>query len=308
MSVTELDSHIYLIDTETAGIKDFIASYILKGDKAALVETGPTSAVPNVLSALEKLRINREDVAYVAVSHVHLDHGGGVGALLEYLPNARVIVHPKGAPHLAHPEKLWKQSRRVLGKITDYYGAPVPVPEGRIVSVSDGMVFDLGGAVSLRVIETVGHASHHQSYYEACSGAAFPGDAAGIYLPSVDVVIPTTPAPFHLDLALASIEKLEELEPRSLLFSHFGRAIDPTKKLASYRAELKLWAKIIEQQIRSGESLVSIKDKILEADLGLRKALDVIGQNPILEETVFSNSVEGVVNYVQKSLGDSAMR
>lgn len=182
MSVTKVEDNIYLIDAETAGMKNFIASYVLKGERVAMVETGPASSVPNLLSGLTYLKIKPSDVAYVAVSHIHLDHAGGVGTLLKYLPNAKVVVHPRGAPHLAHPEKLWEQSKLVLGKITELYGEPQPVPEDRIIAANDGMTLDLGNDIRLRVVETLGHSSHHQSYYETFSRSVFPGDAAGIYL------------------------------------------------------------------------------------------------------------------------------
>src|SRR4030042_6017428 len=154
MQVTRLEDHIYLIDAETAGIKNFIASYIIKGSKVAMVETGPTSSVPNLLAGLEQLNVKLEDIAYVAVSHIHLDHGGGVGTLLKHLPNAKVVVHQRGAQHLANPERLWQQSQEVLGRITDLYGEPEPVPVEKIVPVTDRMAFDLGNNVTLQVIKT----------------------------------------------------------------------------------------------------------------------------------------------------------
>ena len=107
MHVIELTEHIYLIDVETGGLKNFIASYILKGKQVAIVETGPTSSVPNLLSALEQLDVKFEDIVYVAISHIHLDHGGGAGTLIRNLPNAKVVVHQRGAPHLVNPKKLW---------------------------------------------------------------------------------------------------------------------------------------------------------------------------------------------------------
>jgi len=182
MHVTKLEEHLDLIDVETAGIENFIASYVLRGRSVAIIETGPTSSVPNLLAGLGKLGVKLEDVTYVAVSHVHLDHGGGAGTLLKSLPNARVIVHQRGAPHLINPEKLWQQSKEVLGKITELYGAPEPVPFERIIAAEDGMTFDLGKNVEFKVVETLGHASHHQSYYETFGRGVFPGDAAGIYL------------------------------------------------------------------------------------------------------------------------------
>jgi len=301
MSVTRLEEHIDLIDAETAGMRNFIASYVVRGKRTAMVETGPASSVPNLLAGLRKLGVDPAEIAYVAVSHVHLDHAGGVGTLLKHLPNAKVIVHQKGASHLAHPQKLWEQSKLVLGSITRLYGEPEPVPEDRIISATDGMTVDLGDGVELKVIETLGHASHHQSYYEKSSDGVFPGDAAGIYLNEINVVVPTTPPPLRLDTALASLDKLISLKPRSLYYSHFGKAANGVEKLKAYVRQLKLWAEIAKQGIDRGDGLAVITDRIIEKDNSLRRALDYVKIHPVLGETVLSNSVQGVMSFVEKS-------
>jgi glyoxylase-like metal-dependent hydrolase (beta-lactamase superfamily II) len=304
MRTTKIEDHIHLIDAETAGIRNFIASYVLKGKQAAIVETGPTSSIPNVLSGLKELQVKLEDVAFVAVSHIHLDHGGGVGTLLKHLPKAKVIVHPRGVSHLANPAKLWQQSKEVLGSITDLYGEPEPVPADRIVSAADGQVFDIGNGVRLQALETLGHASHHLSYYEMLSGGVFPGDAAGIYLNKIGVVVPTTPPPFRMDIALASLNRLIGLKPKALFYSHFGRASEATEKLNAYAQQLELWAGIARKGIRDGEDLKAISRKIVEGDKAISKALEHISVHPILGETVLNESVLGVVDFVRKSVAE----
>ena len=300
MQITKLENHLYQIDVETAGIKNFIASYILKGKQVAMVETGPTSSVPNLLSCLKELKVKPENVAYVAVSHIHLDHGGGVGTLLKYLPKAKVIVHPRGAPHLANPEKLWQQSREILGNIAEMYGKPEPVPEERIIAATDGMTFDIGNNIRLKVVETLGHASHHLSYYEPLSEGIFPGDAAGIYLNEIDVIVPTTPSPFRLDVALASLDKLISLKPKALYYSHFGKAYNAVEKLQTYAQQLKLWAKITKQGIENKESLEAISKRIIESDVAVQKAKEYIKAHPVLSETVLNESVRGFIDFVEK--------
>ena len=300
MRVNKVEEYLYLVDVEIGGIKNFVASYILKGKQTAIIETGPTSSVPNLLSALKELNIKPELVAYVAVSHIHLDHGGGVGTLLKYLPKAKVVVHARGAPHLVNPEKLWQQSKEVLGSITEIYGAPEPVPEERIIAANDGMILDIGNDVRFKVIETLGHASHHLSYYEPLTEGIFPGDAAGIYLKEIDVVVPTTPSPFRLDIALASLEKLISLKPKVLYYSHFGNAEDAIEKLRAYANQLKLWARIVKQGLENGEGLAAISKRILESDEAVRKAKDYIQAHTVLSETVLGESVQGVINFVEK--------
>ncbi len=299
--MTKLEEHIHLIDVETGGIENFIASYVLKGKYAAIIETGPTSSVPNLLAGLKQIGVSKEEVAYVAVTHIHLDHGGGVGTLVKSLPNAKVIVHPAGAPHLVSPQKLWQQSVEVQGnQIADLYHAPEPVPAERIVPVADGMSFDLGNNVGFRVVETLGHASHHQSYFETKSRGVFPGDAAGIYFSNLNVVVPTTPAPFRFDVALASLKKLEELGPTALYFSHFGRAIDAVEKLEAYSDQLKLWVSIAENGIKNNQGFDAIRDQIVRRDESIRMVIEQLKDHPILRTTVLNNSVQGVLKYVEK--------
>ncbi len=300
MHVDKLEDHIYLIDVETAGIRNFIASYVLKGRCVALVEVGPTSSVSNLLSGLKELNVKPEDVAFVAVSHIHLDHGGGAGTLLKYLPNAKIIVHQRGAAHLANPEKLWQQSQEVLGDVTKLYGAPEPVLNERIIPATDGMTFDIGNGVRLEAVDTLGHASHHLSYRESLTGGIFPGDAAGIYLNEIGVTVPTTPPPFRLDIALSSLDKLKNLQPTALYYSHFGRATNAVEMLEAYAQQLRLWARIAKNALDRHEDLQAVSRRIREEDPAIRKAAEYVKSHPVLGETVLNESVQGVVGYVEK--------
>jgi len=300
MQITKLEEHLYQIDLETAGIKNFIASYIVKGKQVAIVETGPVASIPNLLNCLKKLGIAPEEIKYVAVSHIHLDHGGGAGTLLKFLPQTKVVVHSRGVAHLANPERLWLQSQQVLGHIAEMYGKPEPISEDRIVAASDCMSLDLGNNIELKVLETLGHASHHMSYYEPLSRGIFPGDAAGIYLNEVNVIVPTTPAPFRLDIALASLDKLISLQPKVLYYSHFGKADNAVERLRIYGNQLKLWAKIARQGIQNGENLKTIRERIVETDLAVQKAIKYIDSHSVLYETVLNESVLGIMDFVDK--------
>ncbi len=298
--MSKLREHIFLIDVEPAGIKNFIASYVLKGKQVSIIESGPTSGVPNLLAGLKELNVNFENIAYVAVSHIHLDHGGGVGALIKHLPNAKVIVHRRGAPHLANPEKLWQQSREALGEIADWYGRPEPVLPERIMNVSDGEIFDLGNDVELKVVETLGHASHHQSYYESLSGGVFTGDSAGVYIRQSDLVVPTVPAPFRLEESLAALERLKGLKPKGLFYSHFGEARAPLDKLRSYAEQLRLWVKIARETLEKQQGLEQMRERIIHEDPNVQRVIELIRAHPILSETVLVNSINGVMQMAQK--------
>jgi len=297
----QIGENLFLIDLETGGFKNLIASYVLTGAQTIIVETGPTSSIPNLLSGLKEIDVKAEDVAYVALSHVHLDHGGGAGALLKSLPNAKVIVHPRGAPHLLNPEKLWLQSQKVLGHVAETYGKPEPVPEDKIIAATEGMTFSVGDKARLKVVETLGHAAHNLSYLELLSGGVFTGDAAGIYLSEFDAVIPTTPPPFRLDIALASLNKLINLNPAFLYYSHFGKASDAVQRLKDYAFQLKLWASIAAEGVKTGQSTETIRNRILTEDKVMRKIGSYLKAHPIFMKTAVGNSVQGFIDFAAKT-------
>lgn len=301
MSIKKIGDHIYLIDLEAGGIRNFVASYVLIGERVAIVETGPASSISNLLHGLNELNVKPEDVAYIAVTHVHIDHSGGVGTLLRALPRTKVIVHHRGAVHLANPNRLWQQSKMVLGEIAEIYGKPEPVPMERIIAASEGLNFKIGDDVALKVIETLGHAPHHLCYYEPLSEGIFTGDAAGVYLGEIEVIVPTTPPPFRLDIALASLEKLANLKPKVLYYTHFGMAKGALEKLETYAGRLKLWAKITRKAIKNGENFEAIRKRIFENDKAARKAREHIkAHRGILGETVLNESVEGFIGYLKE--------
>jgi len=301
MSICKLSSHLYLIDLKTVGIEKFIASYVLKGaNSTAIIETGPSCSIPNLLSGLREIGIANEDVDYVAVSHIHIDHGGGAGTLLQHLPSAKLLVHAKGAPHMINPQKLWEASKQVLGEVAIMYKEIEPVPENRVVTPVDGTVIDLGGGVQLRVLETLGHASHHLGFFENIGMGIFQGDAAGIYLPQLDVTMPTTPAPFHLEMTLASIQKIMDMTPKRLYYTHFGTADNAVNRLEAYTTQLKLWEKTISEALNEGDSLQAMYEKILENDSQMRVAADFIKNHLVLRPGVVMQNIQGFVEYLKK--------
>ena len=297
MHTKKVGKNLFIVDLETGGFKNLIASYILKGKKAIIVETGPTSSIPSLLSGLKELDVKAEDVAYVAITHVHADHAGGVGTVLKSLPNAKVIVHSKGAPHLTNPAKLWMATQQVLGNVAIMFGEPEPVAKDRILIASEGMTFDVGDGVKLKAVETPGHASHNLSYYEYLSEGLFPGDAAGAYLGEFDAVFPTTPPPFRPDIALVSIDKLISLNPKLLYYSHFGKATDAVRRLRNYVIQIKLWTNIAQEGVRRGESAEAIKERMLQEDETIREVARVLRKNPVHRKTLIENSTQGFIDF-----------
>ena len=297
----KISDFMYLIDLKPAGIENVIASYVLQARKTAIIETGPTTSIPNLLAGLREIGIKNEEVDYVAVSHVHIDHAGGSGTLLRQLPNAQLIVHPRGASHVIEPEKLWAATLQVLGKVAELYGKIEPVPKERIITAYDGMAIDLGNRIELKVLETLGHASHHLSFFENHGRGVFPGDAAGIYVSTYDVIVPTTPPPFNLEVTLASINRLIAIKPRQLYYTHFGPTGNAVKRLEEYASQLKLWAKIISDSIKRGEDFDKIYQKILQEDNTMKNAIDYLQCNIIFREGMIKQDVQGFIEYFRKS-------
>jgi glyoxylase-like metal-dependent hydrolase (beta-lactamase superfamily II) len=303
MYTKRLNDFMYLIDLTPRGFRNFSASYVIKGKRVAILETGPRLTVENLLAGLRETGITRKEVDFVVLTHIHIDHAGGAGTLLPHLPNARLLVHERGVRHLVSPKKLWISSLQVLGEIAEMYGKFQPVPKERVGIAKEGIIIDLGEGVELKVLEMPGHASHELSFYEKNSRGVFPGDAAGIYLNKFNVIIPTTPPPFHLEMALSSLRRLIEMKPRWLYYSHFGPANDAIKKLETYAARLTLWGKIILEGMKDAEDFETICERVSEKDPLAPEVEDYIQNHLILSGGIVKPNIRGFVEHFQKIYG-----
>lgn len=237
--VFEVAPGITAIDTFYGGRERYTAAYLLGAREPAIVETGPTTSIDHVTGGLWALGIGPADLAHVVVTHIHLDHAGGAGALCERYPNATVWVHERGARHLAEPTKLVASATSIYGeeRMAELFGPVIPVPAHRIRSLEDGDVIQLGGR-SLTAAATPGHAKHQVALVDSDTGAVFTGDALGIHSPDLPVLRPATPPPdYDLEQAVGSIERIRALAGELVLFSHFGpvREVDRICDLAVKR-------------------------------------------------------------------------
>ena len=245
------------VDTWMGGRAAVTSGYLLHGDQPALVETGPTTSVDSVLAGLAELDLGPEDLAHIVLTHIHLDHAGGVGTLARHFPGASVWVQERGAPHLADPAKLMSSAGRVYGeeRLRTLFGPMDAVPSERLRAIVDGDEIDLGGR-ALEVLYTPGHASHHVALKDSRSGAVFTGDAMGIHLPDVRVLRPATPPPdIDVEAGVASIERIREAADGLLLFSHFGPVsqVDELCEIAQRR--LRKWADIVHEAMAESDDL-----------------------------------------------------
>jgi len=212
----------------------FDAAYLLTHEgHAAYVDTGTNDALPRLLGALERRGLAPDAVDYLIVTHVHLDHAGAAGSLMRELPHAKLVVHPRGAPHMIDPSALVKGASAVYGEdeVARTYGVVQPVPAERVLASHDGMTLDLAGR-ALLFIDTPGHARHHHCIWDETSGGWFTGDSFGISYPELAAprgryVLPTTtPVQFEPAALKTSIERLLAKQPRCMYLTHYGRIDD----------------------------------------------------------------------------------
>jgi glyoxylase-like metal-dependent hydrolase (beta-lactamase superfamily II) len=221
---------VRLIDTHHQGRAHVIGAWLVDG---VLVDPGPASTVETLLEGLDG------DVPRaIAVTHIHLDHSGGTGTLVERWPGVEVYVHERGAPHLADPAKLLASAGRLYGDEMDkLWGDTRPVPRGNLRVLGDE-----GEAGPLRYAYTPGHASHHVAYLHEASGTAFTGDVAGVRVAGGPVGAPTPPPDIDLDAWEQSIQLLERWDPDAVAPTHFGRYEDVAAHLAALRDYLAEWS------------------------------------------------------------------
>ena len=203
------------IDTLLGGWDRVTAGYLVEGPSPVLVETGSQSSVPVVLEALAEHGLGPFDLAAIVVTHIHLDHAGGVGDIARAFPKATVLVHPRGARHLADPSRLIASAATVYGDALDsLYGRLDATDPGRVKALEDGEDINIGRGRSLTTVHSPGHAKHHLALQDSDSGALFVGDAVGVRLPDAGVLRPATPpADFDLDQALDSLGRFAARAP-----------------------------------------------------------------------------------------------
>lgn len=253
-----------LIDLNFMGYPSAIASYLLTdGQEVALVEVGPTTTIDTLLEAVRAYGIAPEQIRHLLVTHIHLDHAGALGVLMQRLPEAVCYVHPVGAPHLIDPSRLIASASRLYGEMMDtLWGEVVPVHAERVRVVHDGDRLTIAGR-TLRVIDTPGHARHHHAYLDEHDGTLFAGDIAGVRMPGTTYVRPPTPPP-ELDIEAwqASLSKLRALPLQRLALTHFGFYEDVVRHIDELEARLLDWARWTREQIEQGISDAELIERL----------------------------------------------
>ncbi|MBU8880139.1 MBL fold metallo-hydrolase [Bacillus sp. FJAT-29790] len=230
----DLGLGVSLIDLFDLGKEKRTGTYVLHEEELTIIETSASPSIPYLLKGLELLGIDPKDIKNIIVTHIHLDHAGGVGLLLESCPNAHVIVHPRGERHLADPSRLIQGAKAVYGSQFDVLFDPIlPVPEDRLVVKEDGDTLQIGENRTLTFMDTPGHAKHHFSIHDSFSNGVFTGDTIGVFYPQllpqgVELYLPSTsPNQFDPEAMLQSLERIEALKIDRIYFGHYGMSTNP---------------------------------------------------------------------------------
>lgn len=270
MSVINLGDNIYQVDVCDQGVSERTSCYIILAEKVAIFETGATPGIGRLVEAAKSLGVSPEQLAYIVVSHIHLDHSGGTGALLREFPNARIWVHPRGAKHLIDPSRLMNAARQLYGASFEVlFGDIYPVPEERVHTPEDGENLDLGGGRTLTIYHTPGHARHHMVLHDPASRGIFSGDCLGGHYPFVSrligrpYILPITP-PSEFDPAayMETFDRMAGLNLENIYFTHFGRVAGASDVITRNKELVRVFAETGRHVLAAGGGIKEIEEAL----------------------------------------------
>jgi glyoxylase-like metal-dependent hydrolase (beta-lactamase superfamily II) len=270
-NVVAAGNGLHVVDTGYVRARLAASHIVIDGDRAAIVDTGPAPAAPFILEALAGLGIEPDRVDYLFLTHVHLDHAGGAGQLIAALPNARAVLHPRGAPHMIEPGKLIAGSIAVYGEqmFRELYGEILPVPADRVLVVEDGQRLTLGRR-TFEFLDTPGHAKHHYCAVDLDHRDVFSGDTFGISYRDFDTaagpfVFPTTtPVQFDPDALHASIDRLLSYRPQRMVLTHYGPVGDVERLGHDMHSDIVAFVRIAREHAAHDGRQVRIANDMFE--------------------------------------------
>jgi glyoxylase-like metal-dependent hydrolase (beta-lactamase superfamily II) len=243
------------IDLRFRGSERVIATAVLTGpDGVTLVDPGPTSCLPALEDGLRQRGLTLRDVRALLITHIHLDHAGAAGTIVERVPGIRVHVHERGAPHMIDPAKLLASATRLYGDQMDtLWGAFLPVPAASVNVLTGGERIAAAGT-SLQVAYTPGHAKHHVSYLDETTGVAYVGDTGGIRVSGDFLLAPTPPPDIDLAAWQHSLDTIDAWQPVSLFLTHFGVVTGAKAHILRFRETLATQADAVRQSLAAGNT------------------------------------------------------
>lgn len=285
--------------------------FVERDGRVAIIDSGANSSVPHVEQALQALGLAPASVELVFLTHVHLDHAGGAGRLLQRLPNARVLVHPRGASHLSDPARLESAARSVYGESVydQLYGRLVPISADRVHTTHDGQRVALGSS-ELVVLHTPGHALHHQVLFDVDASAVFCGDSFGLSYRELDTaagpfIMPTTsPTQFDPEQLQSSIERIAALAPAAVYLTHFGRVSGVPALAKTLLDQLEHFVELAREHAHEDDRLQSIRRALRELIVDRIRAHGVVAPEARVD-TVLGEDLElnaqGLVVWLERS-------
>jgi glyoxylase-like metal-dependent hydrolase (beta-lactamase superfamily II) len=295
------DKSTLITDSGMFNTEEFGAIYLIEDDKVTMVESGTSFDTERILSAVREFGHTPGDIDNLIVSHIHLDHAGGAGFLLQEMKNARVFVHERGYKHLVDPTRLLASARAALGASANEFGTMRPIPAERLVAVKDGDKLELGKR-ELIFYDSPGHAPHELTIFDTYNKGIYTGDAAGLYLSRDEVLMPIAPAPtFSLEDNIRSLDRMLTLQPRALFFSHYGPHTNPKAVVTIQKIQYAEWADFVRRR-RGLDSEESMTEELFR-DYGIR----IKAYEPGFVKKRIRDSVEGLIVYHQR-LEDAARK
>lgn len=252
--IYDYQNGIYAVDSGYEGV-ELAAVYLIVDDgHVAVVDTAHNAALEPTLEAMKQLGLSSDRVDYVCLTHVHLDHAGGAGRFMREFPNAKLVVHARGAKHMIDPEKLMAGVREVYGpeETERMYGELVPVPKDRVITPEDGQELQLGSR-TIVCMDTPGHAKHHLAFYDTKAGAVFTGDVFGMCYSGlrngnrIGIVATTSPVQFDPEAMHKSIDRITALHPKAIYPTHFGEIKNVEEIAADLHRQIDAHVKIAEE-------------------------------------------------------------
>jgi glyoxylase-like metal-dependent hydrolase (beta-lactamase superfamily II) len=243
------------IDLQFRGSPRVIATALIDGPGGVtLIDPGPTSCLPVLEAGLGDRGLTLRDVRTLLLTHIHLDHAGATGSIVERVPGIKVYVHERGAPHMTDPAKLLASAARLHGDQMDaLWGAFLPVPASQVTALAGGERLDLSGT-SMRVAYTPGHAKHHVSYLDERAGMAYVGDTGGVRISGDYLLAPTPPPDIDIEAWQSSLDVIDAWQPVSLFLTHFGPVTPARAHLARFRTTLAAMAEVVRDSLKAGGS------------------------------------------------------
>lgn len=292
MDIEEVAEKTYRIEVFDHRIDSLFAIYFINEGEGVLIEPGPASMIPHIQEALKQLGM--PDLGFIIPTHIHIDHGGAIGSLAQLFPNAKVFVHPRGTKHVIDPSRLIESTKMAFGDdFEDRYGPLIPVPESQMGIPHDEEVISINGR-ELQFFHAPGHAPHHIAILDRKTEGLFSGESLGVPSRGLkSTPLPTAAPPsFDLEEYLKTIEKLRQLRPKLLFYSHDGTGKNPEELIPKVAENTKNVGDIILKALKEGKSVEAINARLTE------QICERFSKNE--GDIIWTMTVHGYIHYFQK--------